>query len=182
MGTRTRALDAAIDLVGDQGLRALTHVRVDERAGLPRGSTSNYFRTRAALLVGVVDRIVEREMSEVDGVAALGSVGGLLDALCGLVDYTTGPNRSVTAARLALFLEASHDATLREAVSRGRTAMESAMLRVLSRLGAPDPQAAADAVMACAEGLILHRIVRHVEADPRPVFSLLLRSVLDQDR
>lgn len=64
--TRTRALDAAIDLLGTEGLRALTHGRVDERAGIPKGSTSNYFRTRAALLSGVVARIVERELPPVD--------------------------------------------------------------------------------------------------------------------
>jgi hypothetical protein len=49
--TKVRALDAAIELLGTEGLRALTHVRVDLRAGLPKGSTSNYFRTRAALLL-----------------------------------------------------------------------------------------------------------------------------------
>lgn len=59
MTSRTRALDAAIDLVGTQGLRALTHTRVDERASLPKGSTSNYFRTRQALLSGVANRLLE---------------------------------------------------------------------------------------------------------------------------
>ena len=49
MTSKTRALDAAIDLLGTQGLRALAHTRVDERASLPKGSTSNYFRTRQAL-------------------------------------------------------------------------------------------------------------------------------------
>ena len=34
--TRERALDAAVDLVGSQGIRALTHTRVDAQAGLPR--------------------------------------------------------------------------------------------------------------------------------------------------
>ena len=58
--TRTRALDAAIELLGTKGLRALTHARIDERAGIPRGSTSNYFRTRAQLVTGVSDWIGER--------------------------------------------------------------------------------------------------------------------------
>jgi DNA-binding transcriptional regulator YbjK len=37
-----------LKLLGTEGLRALTHARVDECAGIPKGSTSNYFRTRAA--------------------------------------------------------------------------------------------------------------------------------------
>ena len=56
---KTRAIDAAIDLVGTHGLRALAHTRVDERAGLPKGSTSNYFRTDQALLSGIVDTLEE---------------------------------------------------------------------------------------------------------------------------
>ena len=40
-----------------EGVRALSHARVDERAGLPPGSTSNWFRTRRALLGGVVARV-----------------------------------------------------------------------------------------------------------------------------
>ena len=175
--TRTTALDAAIDLVGTEGLRSLTHARVDERAGLPKGTTSNYFRTRAALLSGTVDAIVEREMAEV-GVLAPTSAEDLVDALCGLIDYTTVANRTVTAARLVLFLEASHDPTLREALARGRAAMEASAVSAFHRLGARDPQTAATAVMACAEGLILHRIARHDTTDPRPTFELVVRAAL----
>ena len=51
--TRERSLAAAASLVGTQGTRALTHARVDAEAGLPRGSTSNHFRTRASLLAGL---------------------------------------------------------------------------------------------------------------------------------
>ena len=62
---KTRAVEAAVELVGTEGLRALTHARVDERAGLPKGSTSNYFRSHQALLSGVVDGIVDRELPSV---------------------------------------------------------------------------------------------------------------------
>jgi DNA-binding transcriptional regulator YbjK len=176
---KTRALDAAINLVGTEGLRALTHARVDERASLPKGSTSNYFRTRAALLSGVVERIVEREMPEVGEAFSPASAADLVDAFCGLFEYTTRANRTLTTARLVLFMEASHNSALREALSRGRTAMESSVVPVLNRLGAQDPRAAAAAVMACFEGLILHRIARHDDADPRPTFELVVRAALN---
>ena len=94
--------DAAIDLLGTEGLRALTHVRVDERARLPRGSTSNYFRTRAALLNGVVERIVEREMPGVGAAFSPSSVDDFVDALCRWFAYATGLNRVLTTARLVL--------------------------------------------------------------------------------
>lgn len=175
---RTRALDSAIVLLGTEGRRALSHARVDERAGLPKGSTSNYFRTRAALLSGVVDRIVERETAEMGGTSFPASAAELTDMLSGLIAHTTGTRRTLTTARLVLFVEAGHDPALRAALSRGRVAMESWAVAVLARLGAPDPATAAAAVMACAEGLILHRIALHDDRDPHPVLELVVRAAL----
>lgn len=167
-----------MELVGTEGLRALTHVRVDERAGLPRGSTSNYFRTRAALLSGVVDWIAERELAEVGAAVSAESAAALVDLLCELFEYVTQQNRLMTAARLVLFMEASHDSSLLDAVSRGRAAMESSVIVVMTRLGAPAPAVAAAALMACLEGLILHRVVRHDDSDPRPVIELVVNAAL----
>ena len=66
---RERVLDAALAVLGQQGLRALTHARVDEAAGLPRGSASNYFRTRRALLDGMVEHLARREQADFAGTA-----------------------------------------------------------------------------------------------------------------
>jgi len=171
-------LDSAIELLGTAGLRALSHNRVDDTAGLPRGSASNHFRTRSALLGGAVDRIVEREMAVVQPVAELSTAGDLVDRLVQLLDLTTNDNRTLSTARLVLFLESSHDASLREALDRGRSAMESSTASALARLGAPRPDVAARAVMACMEGLVLHRIARHDESDPRPPIAVVVRAAL----
>lgn len=176
--TKTRVLDAAIDLVGSQGLRALTHARVDERAGLPKGSTSNHFRTRQALLAGVVDRLVELDMPA--GGAAFYPASGddFVEGLCRLFDHLTRVNRIPTTARLVLFMEGSHDTSLREDLSRGREVLESLLVVALARLGARDPATAATTVAACFEGFLLHRIARHDETDPRPAFELVVRAAL----
>jgi DNA-binding transcriptional regulator YbjK len=174
--TRARALDAAIELLGTEGLRALTHARIDERAGLPKGSTSNYFRTRGALLSGVVDWIVEAERPSVDFVAT--TVEEFVDALGQTIEFLTGVNRVRTTARLVLFLEASHDPSLRTKLAEGRAALEAMVVPALARLGASDPQAAALAVAACSEGLILHRIARHDDTDPRPTIELVVKAAL----
>ena len=175
---RERALAAAIELLGTEGLRSLTHVRVDERAGLPKGSTSNHFRTRAALLEGVVAWMVDRELPEVGAAAAPETVEELVEALVGLFEFMMGPNRTVTAARMVLFMEAAHDPALRAALARGRGAMEAALLPALARLGAPDPQLATDALAACFEGLFLHDLGRHARVDARPVLDLVVRAAV----
>ena len=176
--TKTRALDAAIDLVGREGLRALTHARVDERAGLPKGSTSNHFRTRQALLSGVVNRLVELD-TPADGAGFRpASAEEFVEALCRLLDHLTVVNRISTTARLVLFMEGSHNSSLREDLSRGREVLESVVVVALARLGAHDPATAATTVAACFEGLLLHRIARHDETDPRPAFELVVRAAL----
>ena len=43
---------------------------------------------------------------------------------------------------------------------------------------AHDPRAAANAIAACFEGLILHRVARHDDTDPRPTFELVMRAAL----
>lgn len=175
---KARALDAALDLVGTEGLRSLTHARVDERAGLPKGSTSNYFRTRAALLSGVAERIAEKEMPMLGAVVAPQGLDQFVDLITAMIDHTTGPNRTLTTARLAVFGEAALNTEISAAVSRGRAGMELVLTGALARLGARDPQTATRALMACAEGIILHRIARHDDADARPVIDAVVRGVL----
>lgn len=49
--------DSAIAVVAEQGVRGLTHRAVDALAELPVGSTSNVYRTRDALITGIMERI-----------------------------------------------------------------------------------------------------------------------------
>lgn len=176
--TRRRVLDAAVELLAAGGTRSLTHARVDRHAELPGGSTSNYFRTRRALVSGVVDALVERDQAEVDQAFAPASPEELVAGLCALLDRITRLDRRLTTARLVLFVEASHDADLRAALSRGHETLGATVVVAMARLGARDPQVAAATIAACFEGLMLHRIARHDESDPEPIFALAVQAAL----
>lgn len=54
---RTQVCDAALELLGRDGPRGLTHRAVDAAAGLPVGTTSNYYPSRAALFRGMTERL-----------------------------------------------------------------------------------------------------------------------------
>ena len=54
---RTQLLDAALAVVADKGMKGLTHRAVDAAAEVAEGTTSNYFRNRAALVEAVLDRL-----------------------------------------------------------------------------------------------------------------------------
>ncbi|SDS19510.1 TetR/AcrR family transcriptional regulator [Agrococcus carbonis] len=175
--TRGRIVAAGIELLGTEGARALTHRRVDERAGLPQGSTSNHFRSRAALLGGVIDGLVAGELREAEAVHPA-TAEELVEQLAALVELLTGPMRVTTAARHVLFLEAAHDPALRDRLSRDRRAYVASVVAVLEQLDAADPPAAAEALMALCEGIILHRVARHDETDPRPAIAVAVRGAL----
>jgi DNA-binding transcriptional regulator YbjK len=56
---RDRLRDAAIEVLATEGGRGLTHRAVDAAAGLPPGTTKNYFPTRQSLLQAVAERCTE---------------------------------------------------------------------------------------------------------------------------
>ena len=177
--TKVQVLEAAVELLGTEGLRSLTHARVDERAGLPKGSTSNYFRTRSQLLIGVNDWITERDLAVANDIAtAPHTAADLVEGMATGIEELTGPHRIVTAARLTLFMEANHNPEIRAAVSQTRRVMERSIVAVLARLGATDPHSTGLALMACGEGIILHRIARHDTTDPRPLLRVVVSAAL----
>ena len=52
--------DAGLLVLARAGARGLTHRAVDQEAGVPVGTASNYFRTRDALFGGLAERIFAR--------------------------------------------------------------------------------------------------------------------------
>lgn len=57
---RLTLADAGIRVLAEEGARGLTHRAVDDVAGTPRGTASNYFPTRDDLISALVYRIAER--------------------------------------------------------------------------------------------------------------------------
>ncbi|KAA1424762.1 TetR family transcriptional regulator [Mumia zhuanghuii] len=57
---RTTLLDAGIDVLARLGARGLTFRAVDDEAGVPTGTTSNYFANRDALLRELGDHVFVR--------------------------------------------------------------------------------------------------------------------------
>lgn len=177
--TRERSLEAAVDLLGIEGVRALTHARVDRRAGLPPGSTSNWFRTRRALLVGVIDWIVERELEELDpsSVPADQGLDGFLDGLCSMVELQIEPYAARTRARYALFLELAGDPEIRERLQHGHRQFQQWTEQMLATLGIPDPVVTSRALMALLDGLLLHRLILDPDLDMRPAVERAVRAL-----
>lgn len=179
--TRERGLEAAVELLGAEGVRALTHARVDERAGLPPGSTSNWFRTRRALLGGIVNWIAERERADLqpEAMPAISGVDELIEGLCAMAELQTGRFAARTRARYALFLELADDPELSEPLRGQRREFESWTEGILISVGIADPVPATRALMALGDGLLLHRLTVDPELDMRPAIERAVRALAD---
>lgn len=165
------ALDAAVTLVGAEGIRALTHGRVDAAASLPPGSTSNHFRTRAALVAGLAEWIATHEKGDA-GAPEIRTRDELVAALSRMIQVQSGPLAARTRARYALFLETDDDAVrpLREQ----RAGMQTWVRDILTRLGGDAAARNTPFLMAAADGLLLHRITVDPEA---PITDVVVRAV-----
>lgn len=184
MGTRERALQAAVDLVGTHGVRALTHGRVDAAAGLPAGSTSNHFRTRAALLDGVVTWIAEHERADFawTGTDAVPRTPEEFVALLtSMVEVQTTAHAVRTRARYALFLE-SGSPEAQAALRAQRRAFERWLAEMVATIGLPDSPDTVRAIMACSDGLVLHRLTVDPDAPVRPAIERVVRGCSASDR
>jgi DNA-binding transcriptional regulator YbjK len=104
-------------VLAEAGARGLTHRAVDAEAGVPVGTTSNYFRSRDALLGGLGERIMERFApdDEVVGVLASREPGRELfvDYLRYILERTTA-QPELTRALIELRLEAARRPGLAE--------------------------------------------------------------------
>lgn len=175
---RERALEAAIELLASEGMRSLTHLRVDRQAGLPKGSTSNVFRTRDALVAGVTRHMVQQELPAVTTGFRAATEHELTASLIDLFAQLVGAGRMITAARLALFVEGAHDEAVRETIREGRADVQSPILPAFAALGAPDPAFATALLTTCFEGLLLQVLGSFPDLDPAPIIAATVRAGL----
>jgi DNA-binding transcriptional regulator YbjK len=105
---RVQILDTAIGILADEGVGGLTHRHVDDLADLPAGTTSNYFRTRQALLEATAARTVDLHWQRVELLrAAIGSLtrDGVKALMTQLLSVPDEQFRRYTLARFELFME-----------------------------------------------------------------------------
>ena len=158
LGGRARqSADAAIAVLADHGARGLTHRAVDQAAGLPPGTTSNYARTREALLTLTLTRIAELDLAE----AAAGVAGsGLADDVAQMVyQWMTEPGRRQRfLARLELAFEATRRPELRAAYDEMGRGFRTEAARLLAAAGSAHPERDAWTLIAWVEGTAFYAL------------------------
>jgi DNA-binding transcriptional regulator YbjK len=155
--------DAAIAVLAEQGARGLTHRAVDAAAGLPTGTTSNYARTRVALLTLALARIAELDAA--DGAAqdqdqGQGQAEDLAEGLAWMLHrmITDAATRRRVLARFELAFEATRRPELRAAYDEMGQAFRAQAARLLAAAGSADPERDAWTLIAWMEGTAFYAL------------------------
>jgi DNA-binding transcriptional regulator YbjK len=158
---RTAIADSSIVVLSREGTRGLTHRAVDRQLSLPEGSTSYYFRTRAALTSCAADRLVALDMADVDGAGDHGR-----DVVLLLAHWMAPAQRVRLLARFQLFVEATRDSTIRALLAEPRKAFVAHATEAMRKAGAVDAKLAALVLVSVVDGLLLNELIgEHVSAN-----------------
>lgn len=169
---RRLIVEAAIELIATHGIRALTHRAVDTALALPAGSTSYYFRTKRALLEGVVDHITARTREDFQAAfpddsspsrepgAVRGDTEAMLNEIAAGVgawlDRMLAQRRAHLIVRYALTIELRADPELHARLV-GSLFSHSRASALFAQLGADNPDTAAADFIAVIEGATFDR-------------------------
>jgi DNA-binding transcriptional regulator YbjK len=152
----------ALHVLATAGARGLTHRAVDTAAAVPAGSTSYYFRTRAALLSACLDDLVAQDHEDLDTMQPLVTAADTDTMASAMADVlerwlTTGRERHV--ARYELSLEAQRRPDVAAVLHRGGMMIRHRVADVLAGLGANDPASRAHWLVAALDGVLFDRLV-----------------------
>ena len=152
--------DAAIAVLADHGARGLTHRAVDHAAGLSPGTTSNYARTREALLTLTLTRIAELDRAEGAAGTARVAGSGLADDVAQMVhQWIIEPGRRRRfLARLELAFEATRRPELRAAYDEMGRGFRTEAARLLAAAGSAHPERDAWTLIAWVEGTAFYAL------------------------
>lgn len=174
-------LDAAIGVLGERGMRALTHRAVDAEAGVAAGSTSNYFPTREALFEAIVDRVSALERDHFDELAAKvcpTTPAELGRAIAGFARDGTGVHRALTLSRYAILVEAGNNTKVRHQLAETGSRVNAWFANWLRLIGSRDPEYHVHVVGNYITGLMLHQLaIPDPEFDPTSKITALLESL-----
>lgn len=157
-------LDAALEVVVDQGLRGLTHRAVDRAAGLPEGSTSGYLRTRRALQHALAEYVAARLGADVDALAE--QLAGCTPEDPRTVELVVSlltrwlDERALVLAKVELTLEAARDPELAALLVSGRERIVAIVAEILTGHGRTQAVERAESMMAAFDGILLSALLK----------------------
>jgi AcrR family transcriptional regulator len=175
IATRTRLLEAAIDVLVKHGYAGTSTVEVCKRAKTSRGAHLHHFPTKAELLAAAVEHLFARRLTELrdELLPLVDRRRRLSAAIAAMWRIYSGPT---LAAWMELAIAARTDPQLRKQVATVERAFfahaQAAFVELLGGDGISPARAAAltRMLLSTFDGLALHHVVAPAD-DPTPVLA-----------
>ncbi|RNI22148.1 TetR/AcrR family transcriptional regulator [Flexivirga caeni] len=184
-------LRSAIAVVGESGMRGLTHRAVDRAAGMPEGTCSVYYRTRLALLTALGSFVAAALHADVRALGAelpsptddAGVDRAVSATTQMLLRWSEHPDLIVTMSELVL--EAARTPSLSEPIIAWRSDLIEVVDGIVCRTEQPGARLRAEAIVAALDGVVLSALLATSKSD-RPAYlrrmvTLVLRGIIDAD-
>jgi DNA-binding transcriptional regulator YbjK len=159
---RQQIADAAIQILADAGAHGLSHRAVDAQAGVPRGTTSNFFNSRGELVLAAARRLndahwqyVRTLRDEIDSPLDRERLAAILHRLVAAEEVEV---RVRHLARYELFLAGVREPELRPILADIRQAAMQTAVILLESAGLPEPARHVDLLASVLNGLTFDHI------------------------
>jgi DNA-binding transcriptional regulator YbjK len=175
---KTEILDAALRIVGRDGLAALTMRSLAVEAGMPLGATTYYFTSKSVLIAEAfrlhATRETERVLRAVRQLPAEPSARQLSDQLTSFLLGGLTEHRRQLISEYELLVGATREPGLATLSRSWQQAMQRELRSVATKLGSAKPAVDAQLLLGLLAGLE----VDHLSAEPDTTDQAAIRAVI----
>jgi len=179
---RREILEATLRVIGDGGVKSVTHRAVAQEANVALASTTYYFDSKGALVEEALELMIARSIEDVrrfTGCPPRISHEELIDRIVGFADAQINDPNAFLLAQYELMLEAGREDYLRPLARRWTIAYMDGFERVVRSAGLPEQ--ATEIVTNFVEGALLNHVTTptddFLEARLRPLLTDLIRAI-----
>lgn len=184
---RLLLLETTLELIGREGVDAVSHRLVAQHAGVPLGSTTYWFRSRDEMVTealahfarGETVAVAERLATVAPGPTGAGTAVAV-DALTALVAPQVSEQRWRTVAQYTLLSEAARRPELKPVVQAWNEAWWSALEQLFGELGLAAGRIEARMLLALLDGLLMQQLATPDDEFEECLLRPMLRTWLER--
>ena len=179
---RREILEATLRLIGEGGVKGVTHRAVAEEADVALASTTYYFDSKSALVEEALELMIARSIEDVRRFTTCASEisrDELIDRITGFADAQVNDPNAFVLAQYELMLESGREKYLRPLARRWTIAYMDGFERVVRSAGLPER--ATEIITNFVEGAVLNQVTTpsddFLEARFRPLLTELVEAL-----
>ena len=179
---RREILEATLRLIGEGGVKGVTHRAVAQEANVALASTTYYFDSKGVLVEEALELMIARSIEDVRRFTTCASEisrDELIDRITGFADAQVNDPNAFVLAQYELMLESGREKYLRPLARRWTIAYMDGFERVVCSAGLPER--ATEIITNFVEGAVLNQVTTptddFLEARFRPLLTDLVEAL-----